>query len=49
MAAVGEVEPAGHAYPAVHVPLHVMTPIPGVDPKRPATQAVHVTAPVREY
>jgi hypothetical protein len=47
--AVAEVDPAPHAYPAVHVPLHAAVDRPAVVPKVPAGQLVQTLAPVREY
>ena len=40
---VGEVDPMGHAYPAVQWPVHVGDVSPGSEPKRPGRHgAVHV-------
>jgi hypothetical protein len=35
---VADADPAGHAYPAVHTPVHVFTVRPAVEPNRPAGQ-----------
>lgn len=34
----GDVEPAGHAYPALQFPVHALETVPGTDPYRPAGQ-----------
>ena len=46
--AVGEEEPAGQAYPAVHAPLHALLTAPGF-PKRPGSQLLQTVAAAREY
>jgi hypothetical protein len=43
------VDPTGHAYPALHGPLHVDTFILAVSPYRPARQLEHDAAPDRLY
>ena len=43
IAAVGDTEPAGHAYPATHGPLHADDVKPVAAPYRPASQGpLHV-------
>jgi hypothetical protein len=47
--AVAEVDPTGHAYPAVHCPLHDDVGRPWADPKEPAGHWMHDAAPARAY
>ncbi len=49
MAAVGLVDPATHAYPAVQLPLHEALGRPAVAPKVPEGQSVQTAAPARLY
>lgn len=44
-----DTEPAGHAYPATHDPLHELLFIAAVDPYRPGLHSVHSPAPPRLY
>ena len=48
-AAVPMVDPATHAYPAVHGPLHDALVSPDVAPNVPAGHAVHAPTPASEY
>jgi hypothetical protein len=47
--AVALVDPAGHTYPAVQLPLHSTPPTPGVEAYRPAAHVAQLTAPARLY
>ena len=47
--AVGDVEPAGHTYPAVQLPLQPAVPMPDTAPYRPALQFVHAPVPPKLY
>ena len=49
IAAVGVTDPATHAYPAVHSPLHAALGRPVVAPNVPAGHDVHTPAPDRLY
>ncbi len=42
-------DPAGHAYPATHAPLHAGVGRPGAPPYVPSGQSVQVPAPARLY
>ena len=44
---VADVDPAGHAYPAVQLPLQTTLVRPWVDPKVPAGQLLHTAAPAK--
>jgi hypothetical protein len=44
MEAVGDEDPNGHEYPAVHDPVQVATVSPVVDPYKPAAQLVQLAA-----
>ena len=47
--AVAVIDPATHAYPAVHGPLHDALVSPDVAPNVPAGHALHTPAPASEY
>jgi hypothetical protein len=47
--AVGEVDPAGQKYPAVHEPEQADDVMPCVDPNRPAPQGLHALLPATLY
>ncbi len=47
--AVAVVEPAAHAYPALHAPLQEDDAMPVVDPKRPEAHEVHAVSPPPLY
>ncbi len=49
MAAVELVDPATHAYPAVHAPLHAGAVSAGTAPNDPAGQITHTAAPAKLY
>ena len=49
MAAVALAEPAGHAYPGTHGPLHAAEVRPEVLPKRPLGQSGHEPTPPLLY
>ena len=49
MDVVADADPAGHAYPALHDPLHDAVPIAAVAPYKPAWQSTQVEAPARLY
>ena len=46
--AVGTVDPGGHAYPALHVPLHEENAVAEDEPYHPPGQSVQLTEPLRE-
>jgi hypothetical protein len=49
LTAVALVDPAGHAYPAAQLPLHVGKGMAADAPYSPAEQSVHTPLPDREY
>ncbi len=47
--AVGDTDPAAHAYPAVQIPEHDKDVRPGLLPKSPAAQSLQTPAPAKLY